>query len=242
MNQRKYRGTDVQMLLALGQITDRAIENVDTLSARRPQWKDPYFPNLKARITTALNNNVGVDPLSQIKEATATVENTLETAHRGLMDLKVEVEVGFKTNPTRGDALLTLLGLNQLKAKNTQQSTYIDIMLTLKKNLSPAVKTELVEAGANPEAIDALLLKAAQLVGANEKQEGLKANRKGINAENVAELNAIYDEVISVCKLVETYFMGNDTLKEHFNFLKALKEQGYVPPAKKTAPPKTDNK
>ncbi len=230
------------MLLALGQIADHGVEHVEVLSARRPQWKNPYFPNLKATITAALSKNVGVDPLAQVKEATASVDSTLEAAHRGLMNLKVEIEVGFTKNPTHMDALLTLLGLKQLKAKNSKQSTYIDTMLTLKKNLTPTVKAELVEAGSNPDAIDALLLQAMQLVAANEKQEGLKTNRKGTNSVNVDELNAIYEEVISVCKLVDTYFVGNDTLLEKFNFVKALKDQGYVPPVKKKTPPKTDNK
>jgi hypothetical protein len=239
---RKFRGTDVQMLLASGQIADHGIEHVEILSARRSQWKNPFFPDLKARITTALSTNVGVDPLSKVKDATAAVDATLETAHRGLMDLKVDIEVGFKKTPTRMKSLLTLLGLNMLKAKNSKQSSYVDIMLTLKNNLTAAVKAELVAAGANPTAIDALLLQATQLVEANDKQELLKVTRKDVNTVNVEELNAIYDEVISVCKLATTYFVGNSTLLEQFNFTKALKAQGYVPPVRKKKPPKDGNK
>ena len=53
---------------------------------------------------------------------------------------------------------------------------------------------------------------------------------------NVEELNDIYDEVISVCKLVSTYFADNKVLVDQFNFTNALKAQGYVPSVKKTNP------
>lgn len=233
MAQKLYKGTDAQMLLAASYVADRGIEHVEVLSTRRPQWENPFFPNLKTKITAAFDTNIGVDILSQIKEATATVNGTLTTAHRGIMDLKVEIEVGFKKNPTRMDALLTQLGFNKLAQKNTTQSNYVDMLFTLKSNLTPAVKAELVQAGANPVAIDALLLQATQLINANEVQESLKVNRKSVNAVNVEELNDIYDEVISICKLVSTYFVGNKELAEQFNFTNALKAQGYVPSPKK---------
>lgn len=242
MAQRKYKGTDAQMLMATGYIADRGIMHVEVLSARRPQWKDPYFPDLKVRITAAFSKNIGADTLWQLKEATATVEGTLSAAHRGLMDLKVEVEVGFRKNPTRMNALLTELGLNKLTAKNSKQSSYVDLLFTLKSNLTPAVKAELVEAGANPAAIDTLLQQATQLIASNDEQEALKVNRKNVNKVNVEELNDIYDEVISVCKLVGTYFVGNKELLEQFSFNSALKAQGYVPSPKKDTAPKTTSK
>lgn len=242
MAQRLYKGTDAQMLLAASYVADRGVEHVDVLSARRPQWKNPFFPNLKTKITAAFDTNIGVDILSQIKEATATVNSTLTTAHRGIMDLKVEIEVGFKKNPIRMDALLTQLGFNKLAQKNTTQANYVGMLFTLKSNLTPAVKTELVQAGANPAAIDTLLQQATLLINANEVQESLKVNRKSVNTVNIEELNDIYDEVISICKLASTYFVGNKELTEQFNFTHALKAQGYVPTAKKATPPKPPTK
>lgn len=55
------------MLLACLYIAERGIENVALLSAQRSQWADPYFPNLKIRITKAFDENVGVDILHQLK-------------------------------------------------------------------------------------------------------------------------------------------------------------------------------
>ena len=236
MTQRQYKGTDAQMLMASSQIAERGIEHVDILSARRPQWKSPFFLDLKSRISTAFDKNIGLDILSQIKEATATVTDTIATAHRGIMDLKVEIEVGFRKNPTRMDALLILLGYNKLPKKNTTQAGYVNMLQTLKSNLTPEVKTELVQAGANPTAIDTLLQQAVQLIEANDRQESLKVNRKTVTSVNVEELNDIYDEVISVCKLVSTYFADNKVLVDQFNFTNALKAQGYVPSVKKTNP------
>ena len=236
MTKRKYRGTDSQMLMAAYLIADRGIEKAPLLAERRPQWADPFFPNLKAKINEAFSKNMGVDILAYQQEATAKVKGIIATAHRGIMALKAEIEVGFRSSPTRRSVLLTELGYDKLPKKNISQSQYVQLLATLRANLTPAVKAELLEVGANPAAIDALLQLAQQLIEANDRQESLKTNRKILNAGNIAELNALYDEVTAVCKLVATYFAGNQTMKEHFSFAKALKAQGYMRRSKKKEP------
>lgn len=237
MAERQYRGTDVQMLLASNSIAERGIEHTEELSARRPQWKAPFFADLKTEIKAAMDKNIGVDILGELKQSTATVTNVMEAAHRDLMILKVEIEVGFKKNPIRMGTLLPLLGLDKLSSKNSKQSTYVNILLTLKRNLTPEIKTELVTGGASATTIEKLLLQAAQLIEANEKQESLKNLRKSSNSANVDELNAIYNKVIDICKLVSTYFVSNKILVEQFSFTNALKAQGYIPYKKKKEDP-----
>ena len=233
MKKRKYRGTDSQMLMAAYLIADRGIENAQLLADRRPLWADPFFPNLKAKITEAFSKNMGVDILPYLMEATAKDKAIIATAHRGIMALKAEIEVGFRSNPTRRSILLTELGYDKLPKKYISQSQYVQMLATLRANLTSEVKTVLLEVGSNPAAIDALLQLAQQLIEANDRQESLKTNRKSLNAENIAELNALYDEVTAVCKLVTTYFIDNQTMEEIFSFAKALKAQGYVRPVKK---------
>lgn len=241
MSERLFRGTTSQMLLACLYIAERGIENVALLSAQRSQWADPYFPNLKIRITKAFDENVGVDILHQLKEATATVTSTVQSAHRSLMNLKAEIEVGFKANPVRKDTLFTQLGLNKLSTHTNSQESYVTVLTILKANLTSTVKAELVQAGASASNIDTLLAQATLLIEANNVQENLKTNRKTGNKANLDALNAIHDEVSDICKLVNTYFVGNKMLLDQFNFTNALKLQGYVPsPRKKNdTPPAT---
>ena len=229
------------MLLACLYIAERGIENAVLLSAHRSQWADPYFPNLKIKITKAFDENVGVDILHLVKDATATVTGTIQSAVRSLMNLKAEIEVGFKGDSFRKNNLFTQLGLSKLSTRANSQENYVNVLTTLKANLTPAVKAELVQAGVSSSNIDALLAQATELITANDVQENLKTNRKIGNKANLDELNAIHDEVSDICKLVSTYFVGNKELLDQFNFTNALKLQGYVPSARttKNTPPTT---
>ncbi|WP_320053209.1 hypothetical protein [uncultured Acetobacteroides sp.] len=238
MTQRSFRGTVSQMLLSCLNISERGIENVTLLTTMRPQWADPYFPNLKIKITKAFEENIGVDILTQVKEATAVVTGTISTAHRGLMTLKVETEVGFKANTVRRDAILKNLGLNKLGMKNIKQSTYVEVLSMLRSNLTPEIKEELVAAAVNSKNIDSLLAQASVLIAATTAQDKLKISRKSTNTANLDALNDIHEEVSTICKLVSTYFVGNKEILNQFNFTKALKEQGYKPTPKKKPTPK----
>jgi hypothetical protein len=229
MKNRLYSTSDVIMLMACTYIAERGIEHQAQLAARRPQWKAPFFTNLKTRATAILENNIGIDTLALLKQATHTVSTTTEAAHRGLMELKQEIEVDFRKNPARSESLLTHLGLSAVSSAKMTQSTYIKALVTVKNNLTPEVKAELVAAGANPQALDLLVSQAKLLIEANDIQENVKVNRKSINAANVEELNGIYDEVISICKLASTYLVGNKELQDHFSFTNALKACGYIP-------------
>lgn len=237
MTKRKYRGSDTQMLLAASQIAELGIMYEQRLSARRPQWKDPFFRNLKEKITQIHRTSIGIDPLPSLMEATEKVKGIIATAHRGIMELKAEIELGFRSNPTRRSVLLTELGYDKLPKKYISQSKYVQLLATLRANLTPAVKAELVGLGANPAPIDALLLLAQQLIDANDRQESLKLNRKSRNAENIAKLNALYDEVSTVCQLVSACFTDDKRLVETFCFTKTLKSYGYTPPARKKKAP-----
>jgi hypothetical protein len=237
MTKRKYRGTDTQMLLAASQIAEFGMMHEQRLSARRPQWKAPFFLSLKEKITQAHRTSIGVDILPSLMEATAEVKGIIATAHRGIMELKAEIKMGFRNSPTRRGILLTELGYDKLPKRYISQSKYVQLLATLRANLTPAVKAELVEVGANPAPIDALLQLAQQLIDANDRQESLKVTRKSRNAENIAKLNTLYDEVSTVCKLVSACFTDDKALAECFSFTKALKAHGYTPPARKKRAP-----
>ena len=53
MTLRLFRRTVSQMLLACLNIAENGIENAELLSTKRSQWANPYFPNLKIKITEA---------------------------------------------------------------------------------------------------------------------------------------------------------------------------------------------
>jgi hypothetical protein len=236
---RSFRGSAAQMLLASLYIVNRAIENIAILTAHRALWDIEYFTKLKTKITKSFDENIGVDILPLVKEATAAIIVTITSSHRGLMTLKAEISDGLKHNPTHKKALLELLGIDKLKTKKMKQSVYIIILSTLKSNLTPTIKAELAAMGVNTANIDSLLAQASVLIEANTIQDKLKVNRKSTNTANIDTLNEIHEEISSICKLASTYFVGNKDLLEQFNFTKALKAQGYVPaPKKKKGEPK----
>lgn len=101
----------------------------------------PLLPDLKAKINEAFSKNMGVDILAYQQEATAKVKGIIATAHRGIMDLKAEIEVGFRSSPTRRSVLLTEARLRQSCHKEHQpELEYVQLLATLRANLTPSRK------------------------------------------------------------------------------------------------------
>lgn len=121
-----YSTSDVIMLMACTYIAERGIEHQVQLAARRPQCgRPPSSTNLKTRATAILENNIGIDTLALLKQATHTVTTTTEAAHRGPNGASAqEIEVDFRKNPARRESLLTHLGLSAVSSAKMTQSTY----------------------------------------------------------------------------------------------------------------------
>lgn len=197
MNERKYRGTAIQMLMATDLIIDNAIAMAPTLTAARPKWTLSYLTDIKGNITGILEDNFGIKGTTSLKEVTATLTTKEIAAKAMLQQAKTQIEVDFGKDKTKCSNILTALGLSKVKLiKNASQDATIEMLTTFRNNLTPVLEADLIAAGMSPTTLTSIKALAAELYQANAIQEQKKIGSKETTATLNAQLNDLYDEVI----------------------------------------------
>jgi hypothetical protein len=234
---RAFKGKDVDMLTACATIIEQAIIHKTFLISKRSIWADPYFPNLKLRISNAFPNYLGIDNAKEMRAATQVVIGIQKNALRDIALFKVQITEDFKNNKIRRDELLTLLGFTaHLKdAQNKDQEALIELLLKFKQNMTPAIQSEITSAGTALTLITTIIGYADVLKNSNITQETMKGSRKVISAAAVTEFNDIYNITISVAKISAKFFKDDAAMRDKFSYAKALSNMNQTKPV----PPKT---
>jgi len=222
---RTYKVKDVDMLVTSSTITESAIRNKDFLQTKRSIWADPFFDNFKNRIDTATQNHLGVDSAKDLREATQSITTIQNQSLKDLAELKVQVTEDFKNDKPRRDEILKQLGFTEFhkNSQNGDQEALIQLLFQFKKNLTPGLKDEIVIKGTAKAVLDTITGYADNLKNANVSQESFKGMRKTITADAINEFNAIYDRVISICKIAAKFYKDKPDAKDQFSFTKVSK-------------------
>lgn len=224
--ERKFKGKSIDMLMACSTLMEHVIENQSTLIERRPDWADPYFPDLQTRIHKAFSDIIGVSSVETLKNATRNLTSVQQNALKALGDFNIQLDVAYHDDKNRLKALRALLGMEAwyLKAMRKNQEALIQLLYTFKSNLSDEIKTELSSKGV-PEALMTSIADAADpMKAANVSQEQAKGGRKEITQAGVDELNAIYRSVIGIAKIASRFFLDDPVKKELFSYAKVLRQ------------------
>ena len=102
--------------------------------------------------------------------------------------------------------------------------------------MSPALRQEITGKGMNPTLIDNILGYSDNYSQANVLQETLKGSTKTITNDVVDTFNAIYSELIAICKIASSYFRYEPIKKEQFSFAKVLTNMGATHASPATQP------
>lgn len=226
MKTRNYQGKDVDMLTTCGTILENAIANQEFLASKRKNWTEPFFQNQKERIDKAFSKYLGIDSASEQRKATQTVTQIQTLALDDLAEVKIQIEEDFKSDKTHRAEILKQLGYTDFhkQAQAKDQEALVQMLYRFKTNLTPELRTEIIEKGTDETTLDRICSYAEQLATANITQETLKGSRKTITEEAVTEFNAIYDEVISIAKIAYNFHKGNSTLQDEFSYSKIRKK------------------
>jgi hypothetical protein len=219
---RKYKNKDVEMLTTAATIIENAIANKELLQAKRANWADPFFEDIKAEIVATTNTYLGKDAAQQMRQATQVVLTIQSQALIDLAEFKVQIDQDFKENPIKKNEILTQLGFNsyyKLVQKKDQEGL-VNLLFQFKNNLSPALNTEIVSKGTAQATIDSINGYANTLNTANISQETYKETRKEITDEAITAFNLIYDKVISIAKIASNFYKTNKTKQQQFSFAK----------------------
>lgn len=234
--QRAYAGKDVEMLLVLKVMIGHAISIKDPLIEERPIWKDPFFENTNNRIDQAFSNYLGIDNALDLREATQLLLSISETATDALSKVKVQIEEDFRKKPQRREAILQTLSINRFyrDANRGDQEALIQLLYTFEKNLTPALKTEIVEAGTNIKWLNVIIDQAILLRNANVTQETAKDLRKSASADKVEALNELYLDVKGIAAIIRRFLKGKPLEQSKFSYTSNLKQMNRKPTKKKT--------
>lgn len=220
-NHRCYNSKDVEMLMAAKTVAHSFNENMHELANARTNWSPEYGQDLQARITQAFETHLGHDRKKGLREATEKLRNIHEPAMRDLAFLKAQVEVDFGME---SKGILKDLGLKPSlrESRLNNQESMIEVLHAMRKGLQSGLRQRILEKGTDASLLDRIEGYCSQILEANVVQEGMKESSREITAEAIGVFNAIYNEIIGICKIAAKYYQTEPLRRDRFTYAKVL--------------------
>jgi len=225
---RNYSCKDVDMLMASKTIAESFKTNISELSTTRTDWTEQYATDLITRIDNAIETHLGIDAKKDLRNATATLASIQVPAKRDVSYFKTQIDEDFKKETSKRDEILKTLGFaKHLRGvQKGNQESLIQLLYQFKTNMSETLRRDIIAKGLSTTLIDNIIGYADTFKQANVTQETFKGSTKEITQEVTDVFNAIYDEIIGVCKKASNYYQYEPLKKEQFTFAKALSNLG----------------
>lgn len=225
---RNYSCKDVDMLMASKTIAESFKTNISELSTTRTDWTEQYANDLITKIDDAIETHLGVDAKKDLRNATATLASIQVPAKRDVSYFKTQIDEDFKKETSKRDEILKTLGFaKHLRGvQKGNQESLIQLLYQFKTNLTDTLRQDITAKGMNAALIDNIIGYADTFKQANVTQETFKGSTKEITQEVTDVFNAIYDEIIGICKKASNYYQYEPLKKEQFTFAKALSNLG----------------
>ena len=223
---RNYNCSDMKCLVVCATISENFLTNKEPLIAVQSSWADPFGDDLKTRIDAAGNKYIGIDYRADLRNATRDLLALQKDALDKVGLFKTQLEVNFDRK--RYAELLKRFGFDTHYRKSSQnnQEALVSLLMHIRKNLKESVKAEITSKGIAATLLDDLIAAADALNQANIRQEALKSATIGDSYEAITEFNAIYAEIMAICKVAKRVFKGQSDIKAAFSFAKVLKALG----------------
>jgi hypothetical protein len=134
------------------------------------------------------------------------------------------LEVDFEDDPDTLKQLEDMLGFSRYysQVRSGGQEALIQLLSAVKQNMTPEVRLQIEDAGMDGAIIDELIALRDEINEMNIKQVALKGNTPKSTALNIGELNAIYMQVIGICKIAPRLLPDVPTASEYFSFTRIL--------------------
>lgn len=200
----------------------------EPLSTTRTVWNEQYANDLISRIDNAIETHLGIDAKKDLRNATATLASIQVPAKRDVSFFKTQIDEDFKKETSRRDEILKTLGFaKSLRGvQKGDQEALIQLLYTFKTNMTDTLRQEVIAKGLSASLIDNIIGYADTFKNANVTQETLKETTKEITKEVSDIFNAIYDEIIAICKIASNYYQYEPLKKDQFTFGKAITNLG----------------
>jgi hypothetical protein len=225
---RNYSCKDVDMLMASKTIAESFKANITGLSAIRTDWTEQYANDLILRIDNGIEKHLGIDAKKELRNATTYLGAIQIPAKRDVSFFKTQIDDDFKNDPSKRDEILKMLGFPKhlRNVQKSNQEALIQLLYTFKTNMTESLKKEITAKGMNASLIENIIGYADTFKQANITQESFKESTKEISKEASDSFNAIYDEIIGICKKASSYYRYEPLKIEQFTFSKVLTNLG----------------
>lgn len=225
---RNYNCKDVDMLMTSKTIAESFKSNISVLSVARTNWTEQYATDLVSRIDGTIEKLLGIDAKKELRNATTRLSAIQIPARRDVSFFKTQIDDDFKNNPSKRDEILKTLGYTKhLKdVQKGNQEALIQLLYAFKTNMSDSLRQEITSKGMNASLITNLIGYADTFKNANTTQETFKGSTKEISKEVSDSFNAIYDEIIGICKMASNYFQFEPLKKDQFTFSTVINNLG----------------
>ena len=225
--QRKFRGREVSMVIACKVISNHFSANITELGNARTNWTPEYASDLATRIDTIASNYMGAKTRDELFNASATLLNLVVPAKRDLVSIKKQIMVDFANDPVKCASLLSGLGMSSnLRIAELTQGELVGMLIAFRRNLTQQMLTEITSKGMPATLPQRIVTYVDDINNANARQEQLKSSTKEATGTVISELNALYNEIIGICKIASDYFKADGLKKEMFTFSKILRNFG----------------
>ena len=222
-----FPGKTVNMAIACKVISTHFSENIESLSKARTNWDAAYSADLATRVDAVSATYLGVKTRDELFSATSTLSALIGPAREQLATIKTQLGVDFKNEEAKRNIIFAKLGISdKISINKATQSELIAMLITLKRNLTPDLVTEITSKGMPAALLQGVADLAEPLDKANTTQEKLKGSVKEASDNVITELNALYTEIIGICKIASNYFKKDAVKKEMFTFAKILRNIG----------------
>lgn len=224
MEERKYNCKTVD-LLTIGETTVLWAKTYQTaLFARRSSITNEYLDKLQNKISEAFINILGSNNKQHLINATRILHSIAKPTRIDIVDFYKQIKFDLRKNPERLQQVLALFNFNSLYSNIRQgdQEAIIQLLNTIKANLSPDLKAELIALGTDENLINRLFTYADTLKNANVTQELAKIESKQYTQQDIEALNDIYDQIIFINSIAQRAQIEKSA-KINFSFAGMLK-------------------
>ncbi len=243
---RIYGCKDEVMLTVLSVILDNAADDVAILIKRNPNWTMAFIVALKARVNDAFINVLGIDPLSNQRDATDVVLEIQDEVLSLLRSFKLFLNPVFGENIDRKEEVLNKLGFTKFfpKANKKNIPALVELLYQFQRSMMDAdLKAEITASkDISVDDITNITKIADDLKQKNVTQKSLQSSVPAVTADGILTLNKLYTAVnTNFAKLVVNFFKMEKPARANayrFNVIKKLiqpvktkKNKGGDPPA-----------
>lgn len=222
-----FPGKTVNMAIACKVASTHFSENIEPLSKARTNWDPAYAAALAARVDAVSATFLGVKTRDELFSATSTLTQLIGPAREQLSTIKTQLTVDFKNDESKRNIIFAKLGFSgKISINKATQSELIGMLITFKRNLTSDLIAEITAKGMPASLLQGVADLAEPLDKANTTQEKLKGTVKEASDNVITELNALYTEVIGICKIASNHFKKEPVKKEMFTFAKILRNIG----------------